>query len=99
MRDTTTPVAAWQDVTVRYPYRPQTSAGPATLAILPGERLLLLGPSGSGKSTLLQTLTGLIPQTVFAEVAGTVPSRLLALTTTPAFSSSGIAQRPLARRI
>ena len=72
MRDTTTPVAAWQDVTVRYPYRPQTSAGPATLAILPGERLLLLGPSGSGKSTLLQTLTGLIPQTVFAEVAGTV---------------------------
>ena len=67
-----TPVAAWQDVTVRYPYRPQTSAGPATLAILPGERLLLLGPSGSGKSTLLQTLTGLIPQTVFAEVAGTV---------------------------
>jgi energy-coupling factor transport system ATP-binding protein len=42
------------------------------MAVLPGERLLLLGPSGSGKSTLLQTLTGLIPQTVQAEVAGTV---------------------------
>ena len=72
MLDTTTPVASWQDVTVRYPYQPHVSAGPATMAILPGERLLLLGPSGSGKSTLLQTLTGLIPQTVLADVAGTV---------------------------
>ena len=72
MLDTTTPVASWQDVTVRYPYQPHISAGPATMAILPGERLLLLGPSGSGKSTLLQTLTGLIPQTVLADVAGTV---------------------------
>jgi energy-coupling factor transport system ATP-binding protein len=42
------------------------------MSVLPGERLLLLGPSGSGKSTLLLTLTGLIPQTVFADVAGTV---------------------------
>src|SRR5690349_8224350 len=70
--DATTPVASWQDVSVRFPYRPHVSAGPATMAVLPGERLLLLGPSGSGKSTLLQTLTGLIPQTVQAEVAGTV---------------------------
>jgi energy-coupling factor transport system ATP-binding protein len=66
------PVACWQDVAVRYPYHRETAVGPVSMAIRPGERLLLLGPSGSGKSTLLQTLTGLIPQSILADVAGSV---------------------------
>ena len=37
-----------------------------------GERVLLLGPSGSGKSTLLLTLTGLIPDSIPADVTGEV---------------------------
>lgn len=37
-----------------------------------GEVVLLLGPSGSGKSTLTLALNGLIPQSVDAEVEGTV---------------------------
>src|SRR5262245_51969908 len=32
-----------------------------TLAVLPGEIVVILGPSGCGKSTLLRLLTGLIP--------------------------------------
>jgi energy-coupling factor transport system ATP-binding protein len=66
------PVASWQDVAVRYPYHRATAVGPVSMAIRPGERLLLLGPSGSGKSTLLQTLTGLIPQSILADVVGAV---------------------------
>lgn len=66
------PAAAWQDVSVRYPYAERSAAGSFSLELQPGERLLLLGPSGSGKSTLLGTLTGLIPQTIPAEVTGSV---------------------------
>jgi energy-coupling factor transport system ATP-binding protein len=66
------PVASWQDVAVRYPYHREMAVGPVSMAIRPGERVLLLGPSGSGKSTLLQTLTGLIPQSILADVAGAV---------------------------
>ncbi|MEQ8399999.1 MAG: ATP-binding cassette domain-containing protein [Roseitalea porphyridii] len=66
------PIARWDGVTVRYPYAEQDAAGPVSLSIHRGERMLLLGPSGSGKPTLLQTLTGIIPQTVPADVQGTV---------------------------
>ncbi|MFC7788269.1 energy-coupling factor transporter ATPase [Microbacterium sp. MAHUQ-60] len=37
-----------------------------------GEVVLVLGPSGAGKSTLTLALNGLIPQSVEAEVTGTV---------------------------
>lgn len=64
--------AAWRDTRIQYPYQDKAAAGPLSLAIEKGERLLLLGPSGCGKSTLLNSLTGLIPNTIPAEVTGGV---------------------------
>ncbi len=43
-----------------------------TLSITPGSFVLVGGPSGGGKSTLAHALTGLIPQTVPAELSGCV---------------------------
>lgn len=47
---------------VAYQY-PQNGHGlaPTSLALRPGDRLLVAGPSGCGKSTLARCLTGLIP--------------------------------------
>ncbi|MGI6852867.1 ABC transporter ATP-binding protein [Mesorhizobium sp. 1B3] len=64
--------AEWRDVSVRYPYAHHDAVGPASLKLVVGERLLLLGPSGSGKSTLLSALTGLVPQTIPARVGGSI---------------------------
>ncbi|MBF9232249.1 ABC transporter ATP-binding protein [Microvirga alba] len=66
------PAAEWRGVRVRYPFAKRDAVGPVALEIRRGERVLLLGPSGSGKSTLLLTLTGLIPQSIPAEVDGSV---------------------------
>ncbi|GAA3932974.1 ATP-binding cassette domain-containing protein [Microbacterium soli] len=43
-----------------------------SLEVAAGEVVLLLGPSGSGKSTLALALNGLIPQSVEAEMTGSV---------------------------
>lgn len=67
-----TPAATWRDVAVRYPHAEADAVGPVTLDVRQGEVLLLLGPSGAGKSTLLATLTGLVPQTMPADVSGEV---------------------------
>lgn len=66
------PAAEWRDTAVRYPHAVACAVGPVTLAVRQGEVLLLLGPSGAGKSTLLATLTGLVPQTMPADVSGAV---------------------------
>lgn len=66
------PAAEWRGVEVLYPFAGRPAVGPVDLSIRPGERVLLLGPSGSGKSTLLLTLTGLIPDSIPAEVSGHV---------------------------
>ena len=48
---------AFEDVTFRYPARPETAALHAvTLRVAPGETVALVGPSGAGKTTIFQLL-------------------------------------------
>src|SRR3954454_11990896 len=48
---------AFEDVTFRYPARPDASAlTDFSLAVAPGETVALVGPSGAGKTTVLQLL-------------------------------------------
>jgi ATP-binding cassette, subfamily B, bacterial len=48
---------AFEDVTFRYPTRPDTSAlNGVSLHVAPGETVALVGPSGAGKTTILQLL-------------------------------------------
>ncbi|MDF2573562.1 MAG: transporter ATP-binding protein [Agromyces sp.] len=59
---------------VRIRHEGATRATPdgVSLAIHPGEVVLLLGPSGCGKSTLTLALDGLVPHAVAAHLDGTV---------------------------
>jgi ATP-binding cassette, subfamily B, bacterial len=48
---------AFEDVTFRYPARPESSAlNGVSLRVAPGETVALVGPSGAGKTTILQLL-------------------------------------------
>ena len=48
---------AFEDVSFRYPARPETSAlNGVSLHVRPGETVALVGPSGAGKTTVLQLL-------------------------------------------
>ena len=48
---------AFEDVTFRYPARPETAAlSGFDLAVAPGEHVALVGPSGAGKTTVFQLL-------------------------------------------
>ena len=57
-------------LTVRYRWSARPAVGPVDLSLPSGGRTLLLGPSGSGKSTLSLALTGVIPNSIPAEVTG-----------------------------
>jgi ATP-binding cassette, subfamily B, bacterial len=47
----------FEDVTFRYPARPETSAlNGVSLTVRPGETVALVGPSGAGKTTILQLM-------------------------------------------
>ena len=53
-------------------YGAQQALEGVSLAVAPGECVLVTGPSGCGKSTLARALNGLIPHTIPAEVTGRV---------------------------
>src|SRR5690606_11626042 len=72
---TTTPppdVVDLAGVTVSFPRRDEPVLTDLTLRLSPGEQVVILGASGSGKSTLVHTITGVVPHTVHAELAGEV---------------------------
>lgn len=48
-------------VTYTYPDQPTPALADFSVAIRPGEFVLVVGPSGSGKSTFLRSLNGLVP--------------------------------------
>ena len=77
------PLLRVRDLSVTHAGATHPSPRDASFDIHPGEVVLVLGPSGSGKSTLTLTLNGLIPQSVSAEIAGTVHVGDLDAATTP----------------
>ena len=48
-------------VTYTYPDQPAPALADFSVALRPGEFVLVVGPSGAGKSTFLRTLNGLVP--------------------------------------
>ena len=66
------PIIEWCDVSFRYQQQSALSLSHISLAVEPGEFVLLTGPTGCGKSTLLKTLNGLIPQESSGDFSGTV---------------------------
>ncbi|WP_330331532.1 thiol reductant ABC exporter subunit CydD [Streptomyces sp. NBC_00536] len=54
---------SFEGVEVRYEGRAESSPGPVSLTVAPGECVALTGPSGVGKSTLLQVLLGFVAPT------------------------------------
>ena len=61
-----------QHVAVRFPRRSDPVLCDVCLRLAPGEQVILFGASGSGKSTVLQTITGVVPHTINAEMSGRV---------------------------
>lgn len=65
-------VLALDRVTYTYPGTPVPALSDVTLAIEPGELVVLAGGSGAGKSTLLRAAAGLVPHFHGGEFAGRV---------------------------
>lgn len=65
-------LVALEEVSVRFPRRSEPVLRKVSLHLTPGEQVIVFGASGSGKSTVLQTITGVIPHTIAAKLAGQV---------------------------
>jgi energy-coupling factor transporter ATP-binding protein EcfA2 len=59
-------------LTFRYRRATEPAISNVSLAVAPGEVLLVAGPSGCGKSTLIRAINGLIPHAYPGELSGTV---------------------------
>lgn len=67
-----TPAVTMDAVSVTFPRRAEPVLRDVSLALAPGEQVIVLAPSGAGKSTLLRTLTGVIPHSIVVTLTGTV---------------------------
>ncbi|TYL53948.1 ABC transporter ATP-binding protein [Agromyces mariniharenae] len=68
----TAPLLELDAVRIRHDGATRATPDGVSLAVRPGEVVLVLGPSGCGKSTLALALDGLVPHAVPAELDGTV---------------------------
>src|SRR5438445_10540148 len=61
-----------EGLTFRYRRATEPAIRDVSLAVGPGEVLLVAGPSGCGKSTLIRAINGLIPHSYRGEMAGRI---------------------------
>ena len=66
------PIVEIEDVTFRYRRASEPALYDLSVAVHPGEILLVAGPSGCGKSTLIRAMNGLIPHAYPGDLTGTV---------------------------
>ena len=66
------PVITLNAVSYRYPEADRPALSDITVAVDPGDVILLRGASGSGKSTLLRSLNGLVPHSTGGQFRGRV---------------------------
>jgi energy-coupling factor transport system ATP-binding protein len=66
------PIVELENVTFRYRRASEPALRDVSVAVHPGEVLLVAGPSGCGKSTLIRAMNGLIPHAYPGELTGTV---------------------------
>ncbi|WP_243229140.1 ABC transporter ATP-binding protein [Microbacterium sp. CIAB417] len=69
---TPAPLLRVRDLSLTHAGAAHPSPSDISFDVRRGEVVIVLGPSGSGKSTLTLALNGLIPQSVPAEITGTV---------------------------
>jgi energy-coupling factor transport system ATP-binding protein len=66
------PLVDVEGLTYRYRRATEPALRDVTLAVAPGEVILVAGPSGCGKSTLIRAINGLIPHAYPGELTGVV---------------------------
>ena len=66
------PIVDVENLTFRYRRASEPALHDLSVAVHPGEVLLVAGPSGCGKSTLIRAMNGLIPHAYPGELTGTV---------------------------
>src|SRR6476659_10053918 len=70
--DVLAPLVEVESLTFRYRRSTEPAIRDVSLAVGPGEVVLVAGPSGCGKSTLIRAINGLIPHAYSGDLAGTV---------------------------
>lgn len=66
------PIIEFKDFSFKYRAQTEPTLRNINLAIMPGEKVLIVGPSGSGKSTLAHCINGLVPFSYTGESTGTL---------------------------